>query len=434
MIGMEATQAPTHDISLFDFQSDVFHSTSRFRVVAAGRRTGKSFLGCVEAVFEATSNPGCRVIVVSPTFTMAKEAFWSNLKVVINRQWTKKVSESNLEITFLNGSRISLKSADNPDSLRGISPSPSLVILDEWAFAPQNAFQEVIMPMLSDPTTRGKLFAISTPKGVGSDFYVLWENGQRQDMGDWASWQFAAEDVRPDMREEIQLAKNTLDVRTFDQEFRASWINAGHVVFPDFNRQIHVLDDIDPPMMGEAIHICIDFNVSIMAASVFCLRGDQLHFFHEFQGAANTSELIDEIKREFPNRQIYVYPDPSGNARKTSSPTGQTDISLLRHAGFGVRVRKSHPTIKDSVNAVNRLLKDANGNSRMFFQKNGCPETIRSVEATSWIEKRNSQDLDSATIDKSQGIEHFSDGVRYACEYLFPVTNSGRAVVRGRNF
>lgn len=429
MLGMNQTQRPKHEVSLFPFQADVFNDSTRFRVVAAGRRTGKSFLGCIEAMNEAITNLGSRTIVISPTFGMASEAFWPNLKMVINPAWIYKTSISSLEITLINGSRISLKSADNPDSLRGISPSPNLIILDEWAFAPHKAFQEVVMPMLSDPFVKGRLFAISTPKGMSSDFYKMWEWGQDPTKPDWSSYQFAAEDVRPDMREEIELARNTLDLKTFNQEYRADWLNTGHVVFDSFKRNVHVVNDLEPFSKGEAIHICIDFNVTIMAASVFAHRADQLHFIGEFMGSANTQELVEAIKTKYPNRTINVYPDPSGKARKSSAATGITDLSILRSAGFNLRVRNGHPSIKDSVNAVNRLLKDAKGNTRMFFSKNDCPNTIRSIEGTMWTEKRNSEDMDSATIDKSQGIEHFSDGIRYACEFIYPVTSSGKRVI-----
>ena len=425
---------PTHEVTLFPFQMDIMTHEARFKIVAAGRRTGKSYLACVMSMNKAVTKPGSRTIIVSPTHTMAKEAVWSNLKLITNPAYIKKTIETTLDMYFINGSRISLKSADNPDSLRGISPSPDFVVLDEWAFAKPKAFQEVILPMLSDPMVKGELLAISTPKGLNSDFYKMWEQGNDPTHKEWMSWQFAAEDVRPDMREEIKLARATLDPKTFEQEFRASWLTTGHMVFNQFKPHIHMVDDLEPFAEGEAIHVAIDFNVAIMAASVFALRGEQMHFLDEYSGDANTNELIESIKSDYPGRQIVVYPDPSGKARKTSAATGITDISLLRAAGFKVCVRNGHPTIKDSVNAVNRLLLDANGNTRMFFDKKNCPETIKSIMGTEWKEKANSEDMDTATIDKSQGVEHWSDGVRYASEWLFPITNSGRKVFTGNRF
>ena len=71
-----------------------------------------------------------------------------------------------LELRFINGSKISLKGFDRPDALRGISPSPTFIVLDEFAFIKQNAFTEVVLPMATDPNRKAKVVIISTPKGV----------------------------------------------------------------------------------------------------------------------------------------------------------------------------------------------------------------------------------------------------------------------------
>ena len=422
-----------HNAPLFDFQYDVFMDESRYKVVAAGRRTGKSHLACVMAINHCTLEGNRRVLMVGPTYGQAREAFWTTLKSIVHRDWLDGLPrEADLELRFINGSKISLKGSDRPDTLRGISPSPTMIICDEFAFFKQNVWEEVIMPQGADPVRKASFFIISTPKGVGNTFHELWERGQDQEFPDWKSWQFAAAQVRPDMKEEIVLARNTLDPRTFSQEYEASFLNTGNAVFT-FDRTVHVRKDLEPFLPGEAIHIALDFNVAIMAASAFAMRGDQLHCLSEFMGDANTEEFCKSVKERYPNRKIVIYPDPSGSARKSSAATGITDFSILRSAGFTVRSRNSHPSIKDSVNAVNRLLLDANDNTRIFFD-HLCTNTIRSMEGTQWKEVNNSSDLDSATIDKGAGVEHHSDGVRYICEYLFPVTHRGAVVRKSKLF
>jgi hypothetical protein len=425
---------PEHDMTLFPFQMEIFQSDERFKIVAAGRRTGKSHLCCVSALDQCTRLPNQRVIMVGPTYGQAREAFWTTLKTLCHRSWLQQdPMEGSLELRFINGSRITLKGADRPDTLRGISPSPTRIILDEYAYFKSGVFDEVILPMTSDPVRKADIWIISTPKGIGNHFYELYERGQDRKFPDWRSWQFAAEDVRPDMSEEIALAKSTLDSRAFDQEYRASFLNTGDAVFHQFDRQIHVRDDLESFATGEAVHVSIDFNVSIMAAAAFALRGNQIHYLWESEGAANTDALCDVIKRDFPNRKIYVYPDPSGRARKSSAAFSVTDFSILRDAGFEVRARKAHPSIKDSANAVNRLLCDANGNTNLFFDKH-LTNVLRSIEGTQWKSKANSEDMDSAQIDKNAGTEHHSDHVRYAVDYLFPIRHGQSGVRQGSRF
>jgi hypothetical protein len=52
------------------------------------------------------------------------------------------------------------------------------------------------------------------------------------------------------------------------------------------------------------------------------------------------------------------------------------------------------------------------------------------MERTKWLD--NNQD--TATIDKTENMEHYSDGIRYAVEYRYPIQNSVTRVRRGFNF
>lgn len=416
-----------YEISLFPFQQEVFDHKARFKIVAAGRRTGKSYLASVMAYNHCLEHRNQRAILIGPTVGMIRESMWSTLKNIVHKSHLEGLPrEMDLEMRFINGSRLSLKGFDRPDSLRGISPSPTYIILDEFAFIKTGAFSEVVLPMATDPNRKAKVLIISTPKGVSGDFYQLYNKGQEENHL-WKSWQFTAEKVRPDMKEEIALARSTLDLKTFEQEYCATFNNTGDSVFYNFTRENNVLD-IEPLQKNEPVHIAIDFNVKIMASSVFAHRGDQLHCVNEFYGSADTHQLIRRIKSVYKDRDITVYPDASGNARKTSASTGVTDFSLLRNAGFKVLARSKQPPIVDSVNCVNHLLKDANGYSRLYFHKD-CTRTIASMEQTSW-KVGSSTGMDNAVIDKSRGAEHFSDGIRYICEYLYPINKHKPAVIR----
>lgn len=423
-----------HKIELFDFQQEVLINPARFKVMASGRRVGKSYLACVAAYQHCLEQPNRRALIIGPTVSMIRESIWATLKSLVHTDHINGYPrEIDLEIRFINGSKITLKGFDRPDSLRGISPSPTFIVLDEFAFIKQSAFTEVILPMTSDPQRRASVFIISTPKGITNDFYKLWVKGQEDKTGLWKSWQFTAEDVRPDMKEEIELARVTMDEKSFNQEYCATFNNTGDAVFYNFNRNIHVTNNLLPIEEGEPIHISIDFNVKIMASTVWCHRGNQLHAMDEFYGNADTHQLIRSIKGRYKNRDIICYPDASGRAMKTSAATGTTDFSILRNAGFKVLARSKQPPLVDSVNAVNALLKDAKGNTRLYFNKEKTPRTIASIETTTWKEGFTTG-MDNAIIDKSKGVEHYSDGIRYICEFLYPIGKHKPQVIRDRSW
>ena len=146
---------------------------------------------------------------------------WKPLKRrLLDLRWVAKVNESELSITLKNGSTISLKGAENPDSLRG--PSLSYCVIDEMAEVDPDLFYEVIRPALADQ--QGGAMFIGTPKGKGNwsyDLFIMEEH-----HSDWKSWQYKTIDggwVKP---EEIEAARKELDERTFRQEFLATFEGA----------------------------------------------------------------------------------------------------------------------------------------------------------------------------------------------------------------
>jgi hypothetical protein len=172
-------------------------------------------------------------------------------------------------------------------------------------------------------------------------------------------------------------------------------------------------------MEGEDVHVAIDFNIMLNCTSFHAIRGGQLHTLDESKGSANTEQLAHVIRSKYPRSRIICYPDPSGRARKTSAAIGATDFSILREAGFTVLARDKAPPLVDSVAAVNRKMMNAAGDIDMYVHPR-CKGFIDSIERTVWLESRP----ETATIDKTQGVEHFSDGLRYLVDYLWPLNYS----------
>jgi hypothetical protein len=202
-----------------------------------------------------------------------------------------------------------------------------------------------------------------------------------------------------------------------------------------FDRDVHVRSDLPDFFKGsdaaspEDVHCFIDFNVGIQATSIGALRGNQFQILDEFKGHPDTETLASVLKNKYAGHKIFAYPDPSGRARKASAPVGRTDFSILESNGITCLARSSAPPIVDSVQAVNRMLKNAAGNVN-FLVHPRCKGTIESLERTVWVDGKP----DTATIDKSAGVEHFSDGIRYGVEYRFPVESASKRAYRGFSF
>ena len=101
---------------LSEVQKTVSNDTNRFKVVVAGRRWGKSWLAMHE-IAKYARFPNSKVFAVFPSYRQAKQIIWDDLKEKFIRcRWAKKINESDLTITLVNGSIVYLRSADNPDS------------------------------------------------------------------------------------------------------------------------------------------------------------------------------------------------------------------------------------------------------------------------------------------------------------------------------
>jgi len=392
-------------MNLTDPQWDIFTDDNRFRVVVAGRRFGKTYLSTIELLRmalgenEKVYNKNCWY--VAPTYKAAKEIAWDMLKATIREKDVSKINESELSIRFKNGSIIALKGAEKPDNLRG--RSLDFVVLDEIADMRPETWNEVIRPSLSD--RQGSALFIGTPKGR-NHFYDLWT----QDLDDWASFQFTTLEGGNVPDYEIEAAKRDLDERTFKQEYEAAFVNYSGIIYYNFDRQ----DSVESTLLGDDhLHIGMDFNLDPMSAVVSIRDGSKLRVIDEIViYGSNTDEMVDEIKLRYPNKRITIYPDPACKQRKTSAG-GKTDLSILVNAGFAVKVRERHTSVRDRINSVNARLKTSDGERHLFVDPK-CKQTIKSLERQTYKEGTSQPDKDS-------GYDHMNDALGYLVDYLYPI-------------
>ena len=216
------------NFSLLPWQQEVFKDTTRFKVVAAGRRCGKSRMAAVTLLIEGLKCPqGSAVLYVSPTMGQSRQIIW-DLLLDLGREVIQSSHVNNLDITLINGARIYVRGADRPDTLRGVSLT--YAVLDEVADIKPEAWEQVIRASLSDK--RGRALFIGTPKGRNW-FYDTFKLGESEDDPDWKSWHFTTADNPLIDKKEIESAKKTLSSFAFKQEYMASFTNAGSDIFKE---------------------------------------------------------------------------------------------------------------------------------------------------------------------------------------------------------
>ena len=393
-------------------QTKIFDSEARFRVVSAGRRFGKSFLSIWEMA-RAARHPGKNIFYIAPSYRQAKQIIWDTLKYELGkRNWIKRVNESDLSVTLKNNSKISLRSADNPDSMRGVSLD--MAILDEAAFMKKETWTEVIRPALSDK--QGNALFITTPKGRN---WIYDLHTDAKILDDWSAFQFTTIEGGNVLPEEVEAAKRELDEKTFRQEYEATFETYSGLIYYNFDPERNVKNTDIQITNKTLLHIGVDFNVDPMSASIATVEDGHIHIFDEIVlNGSNTYELVEAIQQKYPDNRIWCYPDASGQARKTSSNT--SDHNILRQGGFTLKVNRSNPPVADRIASVNSCLSSSAGVIKLTISPK-CKQVIKSLN--------NQVYKEGTRIPDKTGLDHQSDTVGYICHYVHPIrrptTNAG---------
>ncbi len=223
----EAEPSSTLEISLLPWQKAVWADNTRFKVIAAGRRCGKSRYAAYRLLVEALGSDKGHVFYVAQTQGQARDVMWSVL-CEIGRPVIKTAHINNLQITLINGATISLKGSDRPDTMRGVSLK--FVVLDEYAGMKPTVWEEVLRPALADQ--KGSAVFIGTPTGR-NHFWELFQYASISGDSDWKSWHLTSFDnpiLDPD---EINAAKKSMSSFAFRQEFLAKFEAKDSELFRD---------------------------------------------------------------------------------------------------------------------------------------------------------------------------------------------------------
>jgi len=215
------------NIDLHPAQLEIFNSTKRFKIVAAGRRFGKSYLSAWILLIKAIQSESKDVFYIAPTFQQAKDIMWAMLKD-LGKDLILQAYENTAVLTLINGRKIYLKGSDRPETLRGVGLA--YVVLDEYASMKPQVWEQIIRPTLAD--VKGGALFIGTPAGK-NHFFDLYKDAFEDD--DWDSFQYTSTDNPFLPPEEIVAASKTMSSMSFRQEFEASFeTNSGGIFKEDW--------------------------------------------------------------------------------------------------------------------------------------------------------------------------------------------------------
>ena len=380
-------------------QKAVWQDSSRFRVLVAGRRFGKTHLAITELIIAALINKDQNFWYIAPYREQAKTIAWNKLKSLCPKE-DIKFNESELTATFnLTGSIISLKGADHEESLRGSGVSG--MVVDEVATIrdSKKVWDAELEPMLADK--RGWVLFIGTPKGKDY-FWEMYLKGQRKEDG-YASWHFRTIDnLALDLSEEVADAQKTKAAHYFRQEYEASFEDYTGLIWPEFNEK-HLIEPYPIPASYPKI-AAIDPAMSGTTAvlkSAIDENGNLIIYSEYYEQNKRVSEVAEVIKD---NLRWFI--DPA-SAMRNMTKDGQLYSLYNEYADNGINATPGENDVEAGINRVAEYFKS--GKIKIFKT---CKNLVYEIERYHWSEERET--VSGIMKPKPfKSMDHLCDCLRY---------------------
>ena len=195
-----------------------FHDRKeRWAVIVAHRRCGKTVACINDLIVKALleNKKHAQYAYIAPFYSQAKSVAWRYLERFAEPVLAKS-NQSELWVELINGARIRLFGADNPDALRGNFLDG--VVMDEMADMKPSVWGEIIRPLLADRL--GWATFIGTPKGHNA-FFDIYSEATKKD--NWYVKVLRADQTMLLPQTELDDAQATMSTNQYEQEFLCSF-------------------------------------------------------------------------------------------------------------------------------------------------------------------------------------------------------------------
>lgn len=422
-------------------QQRLWKSNARFRVAAAGRRSGKTAIAKCWAILQAVSNTthrNGRYVLAAPTHTQARMIFWEDLVAMSPVKLVKNISVSRMSVKYWNGATITVMGMDKPMRVEG--PPLDGIVLDEYGNMRPEVWTNHVRPALSTLGRFGWAWFIGVPEGR-NHYYDLYTKARACKDGEWEAFHWISSDILPE--EEIEQARIDLDELTYKQEYEASFVSFEGRTYYDFLVETHTAEIRKAYNPNKPLIFMLDFNnapgVAAIAqeftpgtfaghdADVTGILGE----VHIPQNSV-TPRVCRKLIADWKNHRgpIHIYGDATGGAGGSAKVQG-SDWDLVRETltksedGFSEHqldfyVPSSNPRERTRVNAVNSRIKSVTGKTRLLVDSVHAPNVIKDFEGVRCV-KGGDGEIDK---DSDKTLTHLSDAIGYYIVKRFPTISN----------
>lgn len=404
-----------------EFHADL---VSRFLHLSTGFGGGKTYALCMKALQLSMLNAPHHGAIVAPDYQEFKKDVLPEMEAILQRNGIPyKYHKTDHYFTFpWTRGKLFVASADKP--IRG--PNWAFALINEVTLIPLAKYKEVVGRVRVKKARFPQVCSVGTPEGYVSEYYDYFIANPHPKMADKLRIIYGSTDDNVDNLHEFYLEnlESAYDQKWIEAYRKGLWVNmAENLFYYSYDPKKNHDSTIDREEFGQ-YHVSMDFNVDPFCATVWGFNGYELFGIEtiELKGSQGyrTENMIQALKeRGYNPGNSIIYPDPAGKARSTK---GLPDVTILRNAGFEVRVKKAAPSFRARQLNVNNLL----DKGLIKFHPTRCKELKRDFEGV---------EQDVITLEKSKKsplLTHFSDGLDYMCDILFPFSGNAKATRQER--
>lgn len=391
-------------------------SPAKFPAMVAGYGAGKTEGGILRALRLKFEYPKQTVGYYMPTYDLIAQIAYPRFQEILTASgYYFALNESKKELHIFGAGKIIFRTMDQPERIVGYEHADA--VIDELDTLKTDKAAEAWRKILArnrqkKPDGSPNTIAVATtPEG----FRFVYEKWKRTPIkGSQIIKASTASNAKNLPDDYIETLKDNYPANMLLAYLEGEFVNLTHgCVYPEFDRAKNNCKTTIKK--GESLHVGIDFNVGAMAAVVHVMRDGEPHAVGEFVGYLDTPALIAALKSRYQSgedkHRIIAYPDASGKSRKTVNAS-QSDIALLKQAGFMVLAKSTNPFVKDRVASFNKLI-HKDGKRVYKVNVDACPHLVEGLEKQAYDK--------NGEPDKTSGFDHVMDAAGYFVNYRFPI-------------
>lgn len=407
-------------------QAQFLAMPQKFKAFVSGFGAGKTFVGTAGLCKHAWEFPRVNAGYFAPTYGHIRDIFYPIAEEVA-ADWglNSKISTGNHEVHLFNGKKyrttILCRSMEKPAEIIGFKIGKGVVDeLDVMRIdKARAAWRKIIARMrYKVPGLLNGIDVTTTPEG----FLFVYQQFVKQvrekpGLGDlYGIVQASTYDNESNLPDGyIDSLRESYPPQLIEAYIDGQFVNlASGSVYSNFDRRLnHTSETIQP---NEALHVGMDFNVMNMTATLNVIRGDDPLQLGEITSVRDTPAMAKILAERYKDKghALRIYPDASGG-NTSSKNASESDLSILRQAGFVIEVNPSNPAVKDRVNSLHAMILNAKGERRFKINTDLCPVSTEALEQQAWGK--------DGEPDKKTGHDHPNDAEGYFMVKRYPITS-----------